>query len=100
MKYVILKAVLAEGIEKVFPFIFSEHLTHRDVAELMQMQVMREVKCKDVEIVGAGFIDLEHFYLHGDSESLKIKNTIDSRHADHSDILMHHYGMVSPRSTR
>lgn len=74
MKYVIVKALLV-GIERVYPFIFPERLTHSEVAKWVEAAVMREFDDAGAKLYSAGFC---HLYgnqwqaKHG-SESLNIR---------------------------
>lgn len=74
MKYVIIKTAESE-IQRVYPFVFPEQLTHSEVAKWVQRAVECEFE-RPCEVYSAGFCDITPFGAysverHG-SESLGI----------------------------
>lgn len=86
MKYVILKATFADmDVSKAFPFIFSEHLTHSEIAKAMKRHVTIELRPAhvEVEVHSAGFCNVtkDGFVCVRGSETLNIKKE-ETRCAD------------------
>lgn len=82
MKYVIIK--VGGATEYVYPFIFSEKLSHSETARWVQRAVEREFK-RPGEVYSAGFCHVynnEWQTEHG-SESLRIERNDRQGYKDH-----------------
>lgn len=74
MKYVIIKCEVA-GVDRGFPIMFPERLTHCEVANLMVQAVNIEFRAHGAEVYSAGFcyIYQDRIQATSGSESLNIK---------------------------
>lgn len=89
MKYIVIE-ITTGSIKQEMPFIFPNHLVHKDVAKNMQSFLNREHQWSDTRVVSAGEISPFGVECYGKSSTLGVESR---KYEDSRLIQFHDYGI-------
>lgn len=72
MKFVVIKQNMGENSCQLFPFIFSQQMSHKQASEHFRSSLRHQFRLSN-EVVSAGFVHAGSDNYHGESVTLNIK---------------------------